>query len=346
MKDVTFVPHTNWENKTSGAVTKTKEIPCLTGKGMPTTSTIGAVGCLYMDENTGAVYKCTAVSENGEYTWVALIDKAEIQSIVDAYNAQNTPQNGEDGGHYTPTVTQPTSTTMKVEFTPSKPGMPAVEPVTVTLPVSDDSAQNVALTDKERSTLIAVVNAIGVFNAPNGQELVSAFTAAWSGDTPDEPVVPDEPDTPDEPEQPTENLFHIGEMFVNAANTPEIEWEDYGCSWKSIGNWSQACTMTGLEAGKTYTMFADATVNGAAPTLGNYITAKVVSWTGTPSVSGFDGLATFYPSPASGSWAGYAEFTVPVDAQAVGLAFVSSSTSATNRIYNVAVYEGSMTVRP
>ena len=209
-----------------------------------------------------------------------------------------------------------------------------------------NSGQNIALTEKERSTLIAVVGAIGVFNVPNGQDLVSAFNAAWNCDTPDEPVAPDEPDTPDEPEQATENLFHIGETFVNAANTPEIEWEDYGCSWKSSGNWSQACTMTGLEAGKTYTMFADATINGAAPSFNAYITARVVSWAGTPDVGGFDALATFYPSPATGSWAGYAEFTVPVDAQAVGLAFVSSSTSAMNRIYNVAVYEGSMAARP
>lgn len=49
------------------------------------------------------------------------------------------------------------------------------------------SGQNVALTATERSTLIAVVNAIGVFNGPNGQELIDAFNAAWGGTAPDEP---------------------------------------------------------------------------------------------------------------------------------------------------------------
>lgn len=45
-----------------------KEIPCITGKGAPTTSTEGAVGCFYMDTDTGDIYKCTAVSQ-GSYTW-------------------------------------------------------------------------------------------------------------------------------------------------------------------------------------------------------------------------------------------------------------------------------------
>ena len=48
-----------------------KEIPCLTGLGEPTTETDGAVGCLYMDESTGDLYKCTAAID-GVYTWVAL----------------------------------------------------------------------------------------------------------------------------------------------------------------------------------------------------------------------------------------------------------------------------------
>lgn len=50
-----------------------KEIPCIKGKGAPTTTTAGEVGMLYMDIDTGALYKCTAVSYavlNGAYTWV------------------------------------------------------------------------------------------------------------------------------------------------------------------------------------------------------------------------------------------------------------------------------------
>ena len=60
--------------------------------------------------------------------------------------------------------------------------------------VSEDSGENAALTGAERSTLIAVVNAIGVFNAINGQELVDSFNAAWGagggGTEPDDPDAP------------------------------------------------------------------------------------------------------------------------------------------------------------
>lgn len=45
-----------------------KEIPCILGDSAPTAKTEGAVGCLYMDTNTGNLYKCTA-SEDGVYTW-------------------------------------------------------------------------------------------------------------------------------------------------------------------------------------------------------------------------------------------------------------------------------------
>ena len=45
-----------------------KEIPCLTGKGAPTTSTAAAVGCLYMDEETGELYKCTEKFDSA-FTW-------------------------------------------------------------------------------------------------------------------------------------------------------------------------------------------------------------------------------------------------------------------------------------
>lgn len=46
-----------------------KEIPCIKGSGAPTTETEGAVGCFYMNTNTGDIYKCIAVKD-GVYTWV------------------------------------------------------------------------------------------------------------------------------------------------------------------------------------------------------------------------------------------------------------------------------------
>lgn len=46
-----------------------KQIPNITGAGAPTTSTDGAVGCLYMDTSTGDMYKCT-MADGGVYTWI------------------------------------------------------------------------------------------------------------------------------------------------------------------------------------------------------------------------------------------------------------------------------------
>lgn len=41
----------------------------ITGVGLPTAATEGAVGCLYMDISTGEVYKCVAVDADHSYTW-------------------------------------------------------------------------------------------------------------------------------------------------------------------------------------------------------------------------------------------------------------------------------------
>lgn len=44
------------------------QLPCIKIKGAPTTETIGAVGLLGFDIDTGKVYKCTAAAD-GVYTW-------------------------------------------------------------------------------------------------------------------------------------------------------------------------------------------------------------------------------------------------------------------------------------
>lgn len=49
---------------------------------------------------------------------------------------------GADGGYYTPSVTQPTDSTMQVAFTPSQAEMPSVEPVTVALPAYPADGNN------------------------------------------------------------------------------------------------------------------------------------------------------------------------------------------------------------
>ena len=45
-----------------------KQIPTIVGTGAPTTETKGAVGCFYIDANTGTMYKCIKV-EGGVYIW-------------------------------------------------------------------------------------------------------------------------------------------------------------------------------------------------------------------------------------------------------------------------------------
>lgn len=52
-------------------------LPCITGKGVPTSLTEAAVGMFYMDTTTGDVYKCTAASD-GAYTW-ALVGGGNIE---------------------------------------------------------------------------------------------------------------------------------------------------------------------------------------------------------------------------------------------------------------------------
>lgn len=47
---------------------------------------------------------------------------------------------GEDGGYYTPSVSQPNENTMKVAYVPSKADMPSVAAKTITLPSGKDGA--------------------------------------------------------------------------------------------------------------------------------------------------------------------------------------------------------------
>lgn len=60
-----------------------KQIPCITGTGAPSTSTVGAVGMLYMDTDTGDMYKCVATA-SGVYTWVGFgSPSASVTKISD-----------------------------------------------------------------------------------------------------------------------------------------------------------------------------------------------------------------------------------------------------------------------
>lgn len=55
---------------------------------------------------------------------------------------------GDDGRYYTPAVNQIDGTTVEFTFAPSKEDMPSINPVQVTLPVSENSGGNVDLTEQ------------------------------------------------------------------------------------------------------------------------------------------------------------------------------------------------------
>lgn len=78
---------------------------------------------------------------------------ADIQRRADAGEFDGMP--GDDGGYYTPSITQPESGKMRVGFIPSKSGMPTVAATEITLPsgggggilnVTDDGNGNVEIT--------------------------------------------------------------------------------------------------------------------------------------------------------------------------------------------------------
>ncbi len=108
---------------------------------------------------------------------------------------------GEAGGFYTPAVTQPDANTMRLSFTPSKDGMPNVEPVDITLPAGGGggetpihrivwnlvnvSCSNLVASVSDGASLTAVLTAaegytLGDVTVTMGGDVV---TGAWNADT-------------------------------------------------------------------------------------------------------------------------------------------------------------------
>jgi hypothetical protein len=63
---------------------KAKQIPCVTGSGAPSTVD-GAVGMLYIDTDSGLVYKCTSVNTYG-FVWKDIT--AEYNQALKALSEQ------------------------------------------------------------------------------------------------------------------------------------------------------------------------------------------------------------------------------------------------------------------
>ena len=63
---------------------KVKQIPCITGQGAPSVVD-GAVGMLYIDTDSGLVYKCTSVNVDG-FVWKDIT--AEYNQALKALSEQ------------------------------------------------------------------------------------------------------------------------------------------------------------------------------------------------------------------------------------------------------------------
>jgi lysophospholipase L1-like esterase len=81
----------------------------------------------------GTVYE--VVDSEARDNAAAVIEDYLKDNPIDAVKGAD----GEDGGYYTPTVTQTNSTTMTISFAPSKAGMPSVTNATIDLPVNTNT---------------------------------------------------------------------------------------------------------------------------------------------------------------------------------------------------------------
>ena len=111
-------------------------------------------------------------------------DKSNLVAAVN--EAMRNSDNKGPGGYYTPVVTQPTVNTMMISFIPSVAAMPAVEPVTITLPGSNSGqnpSQGTGLTTTEKNHLLTILDAVIVETTkqPVVAEALAALKQLWSG---------------------------------------------------------------------------------------------------------------------------------------------------------------------
>lgn len=115
------------------------------------------------------------------------VDKSNLVAAVNEAMSNSGGSNGAGaGGYYTPIMTQPTANTMMITFVPSVATMPAVEPVTITLPGSDSGqnpSQGTGLTTTEKNHLLTILDAVIVETTkqPVVAEALAALKQLWSG---------------------------------------------------------------------------------------------------------------------------------------------------------------------
>jgi hypothetical protein len=151
-----------------------------TGRGVPNEKTVGAVGVLYMDTNTGDFYKCT--SENNEtYVW-------------ERFNENDYPQND--------------------VCVKTVNGIAPDENGNVQIPVSGGNADQSGLTAEQISALDNMFK-ICAYTA-DATDAYKAFQTAFGigGE-----VEPDEPDVPVVPDEPEKTLTSISAVYSGGSVT-------------------------------------------------------------------------------------------------------------------------------
>jgi hypothetical protein len=181
---------------------------------------------------------------------------------------------GTAGGYYIPTVSQPTSTTLKVEHTPSDARMPAVEAVTITLP--DGSGNNSSQTINPVAKTEDMTQPVGVDE--NGQ-LWTAPGCVAGGESEENtdallgtlPMTISESNcyllsetnatisTGDGAAQLIDmdaNVPYIGDTTYNGGAFEIIGKNTVKISFANVAKNATAYVPTKMEAGKTYTLIA------------------------------------------------------------------------------------------
>lgn len=155
-----------------------KEIPCVTEKGAPTEKTLGAPGVLYMDTDTGDLYKCRAADAvNKVYNW---------EKIGGGSSDYKLPIGGEQLGGV-------------------KNGGNVVinEDGTMTAPGSGSSQNGDGLTSAEKSLILSLFK--NAAYTADMSETIAQLETLWSGGT----VEPDIPDLPESDVSQTGNILSI-----------------------------------------------------------------------------------------------------------------------------------------
>lgn len=97
---------------------ETKQIPCIPGIGAPSTSTAGAVGMLYMDTDTGDMYKCVA-TDSDVYTWVGFGSPIASATRISDVTLLSTEWVGSSSPYSQIVTISGTTENSRVDLTPS-----------------------------------------------------------------------------------------------------------------------------------------------------------------------------------------------------------------------------------